>query len=100
MTGMLVRKPSGDCRPRHAHELASRRRMATVRCRQAERLLWAYVEALGDSNRAYTEYVRTIRSGSIGSIRAMDKSLREKMEVVRQTRRAFEEHAREHGCGD
>src|SRR5689334_8482085 len=79
-------------------ELVSLKKMATVRCRQAERLLWAYVEALGDSNKAYTNYIRTLGCLPKGSIKAMERLVREKMLAVRRARHAFEEHAREHGC--
>jgi len=72
--------------------------MATVGCRQAERLLWEYVEALGDSHRAYADYIRAIRSSPTASLKAMDKSVKQRMASVRNARRAFEGHAREHGC--
>jgi hypothetical protein len=72
--------------------------MRAVGCKQAERLLWEYLEALGDSHRAQLDYVEAIRSGSIGSIKAKEKALKGMTDRVRAARRAFEQHAAEHKC--
>jgi hypothetical protein len=72
--------------------------MATAGCKQAERLLWEYLEALGDSHRAQLDYVEAIRSGSIGSIKAKEKAVKGMTDSVRAARRAFEQHAAEHKC--
>jgi len=44
------------------------------------------------------DYLQAIRSGTTGSIKAMEKVVNGKLEDVRIARLAFEEHARDHGC--
>ena len=82
----------------HKSRVGSLKRMAAVACRQATRLLWEYVEALGESNRAHADYVEAIRLGSRASIRKTEKVLKERADSVKNARQAFQEHAREHGC--
>jgi hypothetical protein len=72
--------------------------MANVGCKQAERLLWEYLQSLADSNGAQLEYIEAIRSGSTGSIRAKEKASKGMTDRVRDARNAFEEHAAEHAC--
>ena len=72
--------------------------MAKVGCKQAEGLLWEYLEALGDSNRAHLEYIEAIRSGSTGSIRAKERVSKGMANRICEARRAFEKHASEHAC--
>jgi len=85
----------------HAYATATcgiREIMATVGCKQAERLLWEYLEALGNSHRAQLDYVEAIRTGSIGTIKAKEKAVKVMTDRVRAARRAFEHHAAEHAC--
>jgi hypothetical protein len=72
--------------------------MANVGCKHAERLLWKYLEALGESNRAQLDYIEAIRSGSTGSIRAKARISKGMANRICQAREAFEKHASEHAC--
>src|SRR5690349_14208978 len=72
--------------------------MAALGCRVAERLLWEYIAALGDSDTAHRAYVDAIRTGPASAISVMEKRMKAAMAEVQQASRAFQEHSREHGC--
>jgi hypothetical protein len=72
--------------------------MSALGCRIAERLLWDYITALGDSDNAHKAYVDAIRTGPSSAIPAMSRRLDAAVAAVEEARRAFQEHSREHGC--
>src|SRR6476661_501104 len=72
--------------------------MAALGCRIAERLLWDYLAALGDSDTAHRAYVDAIKNGPSSAITVMGKRMKAAITVVEQASRAFQEHSREHGC--
>src|SRR5690242_18967576 len=72
--------------------------MAALVCRQAERLLWAYLGALGDSGRAYSDFVRAIHSGPTDLINDMSKKMKLAVAAGSEARSAFQHHSKLHGC--
>lgn len=72
--------------------------MAALGCRQAERLLWAYLGALGESGKAYSDFVRAIHSGPTHLINDMAKKMKMAVSAVGDARAAFQQHSKEHGC--
>src|SRR5215831_5034805 len=73
-------------------------KMAALGCSQAERLVWAYLGALGDSGKAYSEFVRAIESGPTGLIASMSKKMKVAIAGVTHARSAFQQHCKEHDC--
>ena len=72
--------------------------MAALGCRIAERLLWEYIAALGNSDTAHRAYVDAIKNGPSSAITVMGKRMKAAMADVEQASRAFQEHSQEHGC--
>ena len=72
--------------------------MAALGCRIAERLLWEYIAALGNSDTAHRAYVDAIKTGPASAITVMGKRMKAAIADVEQASRAFQEHSREHGC--
>src|SRR5215472_13968151 len=73
-------------------------KMAALGCRQAERLLWAYLGALGDSGRAYSDFIRAIHSGPTDLITERAKKMKLAVAAVSDARSVFQKHSKEHGC--
>jgi len=72
--------------------------MAALGCKQAERLLWVYLEALGDSGRTHGDFVRAIQTGPTDLISVMGKQMKLSVARVAEAREAFQEHNEEHRC--
>jgi hypothetical protein len=72
--------------------------MAKLGCRQAERLLWVYLEALGESGRTHGDFVRAIQTGPTDLISVVVKRMKLSVARVGEAREAFQEHNLEHKC--
>jgi cellobiose-specific phosphotransferase system component IIA len=69
--------------------------MAKLRCRVAERLLMAYLKALGDSNQTYLDCLRKLQSGRTGTTQ---KELSNRNRQLQSAHEALQVHIEDHGC--
>ena len=72
--------------------------MVALGCKHAERLLWAYLGALGESGKAHSAFVHAIHTGPTNLINEMSKKLKLTVAAVSHARAAFQQHSQEHGC--
>jgi hypothetical protein len=72
--------------------------MATLGCSAAERLLRAYLHALGDSNKTTGDYVRAMENGRPANVQDKAKIATDSTDRLQAAREAFQMHRRKHRC--
>ena len=79
-------------------QIGTAEKMAALECRQAARLLWAYLGALGDWDKTHRDFVRAIDTGPTQLITSKMKEMKKSISAIAAARTAFQRHAKEHGC--
>src|SRR5262245_15251396 len=72
--------------------------MAALGCKQAERLLWAYLSALGEWGKTYRDFVRAIQTGPTKLITVRMKEMKKGVASIAAARTEFQQHCKEHSC--